>query len=1085
MKKLFLFLFIVINSNSFSQKTELVIRNGHAKGFRSFAFSPNKKLVATCSDDGSVILWDGKNHFQLKQYRLVKKGSMDQVTFSNDGKYLAASGKNIIAIIDAQTTNIIDTFRIEGRNSTIVFTKDDKYLVSGGGGDNGFVTVWRMEDKKQVTQFMASENMGFINGLAIAPDGKKMVVGGLELAEFDIPADDEGWKNIIITRRIQPFSIHQLAFSDGGKYLIVRTEQNGLISIDAATQKITGKIENLSYQEEAKYFSTAGNDEFIYAYMGVNKLRKLSLPFFKTVKAFSDSSHIESVLYDKVSNAVYGLYYDNNSVAFCSGENLNKPVSQFTAATNVNRHVAVSPDGKLIAINNEEQVVIFDVTEGKIIKKIMRSDNFFNYCYPLLFDKAGKYLYVNESQKITQWAVSNWKLAHTFAQRDHQISKFSLSNDGKYIATVDGGNYPEFILWKTETAAVIATKKFENRLEACAFSNDGSKIAVMGDQKLTCFSVPAATLLFEADKNVTGENVFFTPDDQNIYSFNRNAIYTTSVSSHTTSLLHSDGEPSESGYPVFAVSTAPDGKSFVTSGAGSSVMHSNMSDGIPFAKNLEHEDIVESVSFSGDGKFYVTAGKDGQVIFRSNKDSLLCKIFSIRNQSKWIVVMPDGRFDASMDALENLYFHKATEIIPLSSLFEKFYTPHLLPRLLLGERFASLDLDIKNVKQKPVVKIQYAEKQRNLEVGDNVPLYENNTGVAIITVTASSTDDGIDEIRLFQNGKILNLATRNLIVEDNVSKQSTKNYTVSLLPGLNVITAVALNTQRTESQPDIIDIKYSNGATDNNNVTPVKNDKTTIDKIDKNATLHLVVVGINQYKNPKMVLNYALADATAFKDELEKDAKTVVTNIKTYFVTDGEADKKGITNALQQVQQNAKPQDVFIFFYAGHGVIAGNKEFYLVPNDVADLKNVDEALKEHGIAAKDLQQYAINIVAQKQLFILDACQSAGAFADMLSDDGNQQKNIAMVARSTGTHWMAASGAQQFANEFSTLGHGAFTYVLLRALQGEAANKNMITVDGLKNYLQTGVPSLMKKYNGTQQTPASFGFGNDFPVQIVK
>lgn len=250
--------------------------------------------------------------------------------------------------------------------------------------------------------------------------------------------------------------------------------------------------------------------------------------------------------------------------------------------------------------------------------------------------------------------------------------------------------------------------------------------------------------------------------------------------------------------------------------------------------------------------------------------------------------------------------------------------------------------------------------------------------------------------------------------------------------------------------------------------------------------MHLVVVGINTYKNPKLNLNYALADATAFKEEIEKSAKSVITNIKTYFVTDAAADKAGITSAIDTVRQNAKAQDVFVFYYAGHGVIAeSNKEFYLVPNNVSDLKNVDEALKEHGIAAKDLQQYAINIQAQKQLFILDACQSAGAFAEMLSTDGAQQKNIAVVARSTGTHWMAASGAQQFANEFSTLGHGAFTYVLLQALKGEAANDKMITVDGLKDYMQTGVPALMKKYNGSQQTPASYGFGNDFPVEILK
>ncbi|HRH48694.1 MAG TPA: caspase family protein [Panacibacter sp.] len=499
-----------------------------------------------------------------------------------------------------------------------------------------------------------------------------------------------------------------------------------------------------------------------------------------------------------------------------------------------------------------------------------------------------------------------------------------------------------------------------------------------------------------------------------------------------------------------------------------------------------HLSDIGEIFFSPDEKqFYTIAEFDNTIkTWETSTGRLIGTLYLFRNSNDYVFMDADGRFDGTQKGVEEIYYVLNQKALPLDRLFETYFTPNLYARSVSGEKFAPINV---NVKQAPLVKIEYAEKQRNLEVSDDVPLYQNITGAAEITVTASSEDDAIDEIRLFQNGKVLNLATRNLIVEDDKSKISTKKYTVNLLPGNNEIRAVALNTQRTESLPDIINVTYNDGASSNTTVTPLVNNKTNIivDKIDKNATMYLVVVGINAYKNPKLSLNYALADATAFKDEVEKDAKTVITNIKTFFVTDDAADKTGITNAIVSVQQNAKPQDVFVFYYAGHGVIADNKEFYLVPNDVTDLKNVDEALTEHGIAAKDLQQYAINIQAQKQLFILDACQSAGAFADMLSDDGTQQKNIAVVARSTGTHWLAASGAQQFANEFSTLGHGAFTYVLLQALKGEAANNKMVTVDGLKLYMQTGVPALMKKYNGSQQTPASYGFGNDFPVELIK
>ncbi|MBK6966514.1 MAG: caspase family protein [Bacteroidales bacterium] len=500
-----------------------------------------------------------------------------------------------------------------------------------------------------------------------------------------------------------------------------------------------------------------------------------------------------------------------------------------------------------------------------------------------------------------------------------------------------------------------------------------------------------------------------------------------------------------------------------------------------------YSNAVLSLSFSTDSHFMFANERESNVkLFSLERDELLATLYPVSETGDWAVVTPDGRFDASPEAQKDIYFVKGLNTFPLEVLYEQFYTPRLLPRLLAGEVFNPVDAELDNLKKAPVVKISYEQLTRNLLVEDEGILsYTNTTGLAEITVNATSEGDKIDEIRLFHNGKIVNLATRGLFVTDDATNTDSKKYTINLMPGQNSFRAIALNSQRTESKPDEIWVTYQ---TESGTVNTTPNTPVTggsIDKVDKNATLHLIVVGINQYQNKSMVLNYALADATAFKDEMEKDAKSIITNIKTYFVTDNTANKSGITDAFGQVQKSAKPQDVFVFYYAGHGVIGKDKEFYLVPNDVSDLKNVQTELESKGIPAKLLQKYAIDIAAQKQLFILDACQSAGAFNEMLSADGDQQKSIAVVSRSTGTHWMAASGAQQYANEFSQLGHGAFTYVLLEALKGSAATDKMITVNGLKNYLQQGVPELMKKYSGTLQYPASYGFGNDFPVEMMK
>lgn len=43
----------------------------------------------------------------------------------------------------------------------------------------------------------------------------------------------------------------------------------------------------------------------------------------------------------------------------------------------------------------------------------------------------------------------------------------------------------------------------------------------------------------------------------------------------------------------------------------------------------------------------------------------------------------------------------------------------------------------------------------------------------------------------------------------------------------------------------------------------------------------------------------------------------------------------------------------------------------------------------------------------------------------------------------------------------------------------------VTVKELDAYLQEQVPEITAKYKGTPQFPASYGFGNDFPIGVVK
>ena len=391
---------------------------------------------------------------------------------------------------------------------------------------------------------------------------------------------------------------------------------------------------------------------------------------------------------------------------------------------------------------------------------------------------------------------------------------------------------------------------------------------------------------------------------------------------------------------------------------------------------------------------------------------------------------------------------------------------------LQGEKIDKPDIDIDKIKNPPTVTIVYYEGTRNLTVEDAMAVVNTENPTAKITVEGFAKGDKISEVRLYHNNKLVSTGTRNLTVEDDSPIETKKIFNLTLLEGENIFRAVALNSQNTESAPQEISVEYK----------PKKEEII----IPAGIQLHLMVVGIDNYKNPKYNLNYAVADANGFKNAIDAGMKTITSNVNNYYIKDSEANKEKILQTFKEISLKANPQDVFIFYYAGHGMMTSdeNKTFYLVPHDVTQIYGADESIDQKGISAELLKDLSASIPAQKQLYILDAWQSAGALSAISSRGAAEEKAIAQLGRSTGTHWLTASGSEQFATEFDELGHGVFTYVLLQALSGKAdSGDGRITVNELKAYLESQVPEGSGKYRGSAQYPASFGFGQDFPVGV--
>ncbi|MDD3045994.1 MAG: caspase family protein, partial [Candidatus Delongbacteria bacterium] len=236
-------------------------------------------------------------------------------------------------------------------------------------------------------------------------------------------------------------------------------------------------------------------------------------------------------------------------------------------------------------------------------------------------------------------------------------------------------------------------------------------------------------------------------------------------------------------------------------------------------------------------------------------------------------------------------------------------------------------------------------------------------------------------------------------------------------------------------------------------------------------------VGINEYKNPALNLNYAEPDAKAIADFFRRSGDDLFKTSEIREIYNGQATKTGILSLLKELESSS-PQDVVLIYLAGHGENI-NEKWYFIPHELTYPEREEDVIAK-AISSDELSNSIKNIKAQKILVLIDACKSGAA---LLAFRGfEDRKALSQLSRATGVHVVAASSKDQFAAEVKDLGHGVFTYTLLEGLNGKAATKGEnVTVRKLMGYIEEQLPELTKKYRQEAQYPVVDSKGMDFPL----
>ncbi|MCH2233290.1 MAG: caspase family protein [Crocinitomicaceae bacterium] len=257
--------------------------------------------------------------------------------------------------------------------------------------------------------------------------------------------------------------------------------------------------------------------------------------------------------------------------------------------------------------------------------------------------------------------------------------------------------------------------------------------------------------------------------------------------------------------------------------------------------------------------------------------------------------------------------------------------------------------------------------------------------------------------------------------------------------------------------------------------------------------MHILAIGANKFRESKYDLNYARKDAEDLTNLFEGNKN--YDQVYTHLIASEEVTKENVFNTIKEFSTVGE-DDVILVFYAGHGVLDENLDYFL---STSDMDFMDPSSK--GISFDLFEEELSKLPCRNKMLMIDACHSgeldkdevvitdkektdddvgliefraAGSEVDLIGGRSvfELSKNLFADLRSnSGVVTISSAGAAEYALEGTEWKNGAFTYCLLEGIRNMEADLNRdkrIDINELQTYIFEKVPEL----TGGRQTPTS-------------
>jgi uncharacterized caspase-like protein len=411
----------------------------------------------------------------------------------------------------------------------------------------------------------------------------------------------------------------------------------------------------------------------------------------------------------------------------------------------------------------------------------------------------------------------------------------------------------------------------------------------------------------------------------------------------------------------------------------------------------------------------------------------------------WAVVDAAGRFDTNdLEEIKGIHWvlpDDGLRTLPIEIFARQYYEPGLLRRFLAGEEFppipsiATLNPIQPKVRILDVVTDPGAPGRAKVRVEVAGAEGQVKRGGRYVTERTGAFD-----LRLFRDGQLVGYRDGQVVDAPPGAPVVVTFDGIRLPKGAKEVefSAYAFNDDQVKSLTARKALEPPASA-------PVK------------GTAYVIAIGVNACENPDWNLRYSANDAASFQrvvgtalratgaygevvsvslvsdfDAAGRLKSNGATKANVKAVLDALAGKQAATASIPGAAQlrPARPEDLVLVAFSGHGYRADDGEFYLVPYDVgAGARLGSPEMLARCVSSQDLTTWLRDVDAGQMGMVIDACHS-GAFAGEAFKPGPMgSRGLGQLAYDKGMRILAGTQSDNVAKGSGALEQGLVTYAL--------------------------------------------------------